>query len=175
MNGRQFARCAYLPVVFLIVLISLVGCTTDNPVAPSEQSPALLESDISGKSVPNKISQSESSETVKTTTLIAPSNLNAELDVSTPDNLSLVSKLSWQVNSSNESGFRIERKTGIRGRWNLIGCVETSVVSFHDKDLETNRTYYYRVQAYRNDVHSAFSNEVLFATGSSSYVPKPSI
>ena len=72
----------------------------------------------------------------------APSNLTA-----TALSCSQV-QLSWQDNSSNETGFKIERKQGAAGSWSQIATVAANVISYIDSSLTGGVSYSYRVSAY---------------------------
>lgn len=68
--------------------------------------------------------------------------------------------LSWTDNSGNETGFAIERKTGISGTWSKIANVGANVTSYASTGLKSGKTYYYRVRAVVSGVGaSAYSNE----------------
>jgi len=84
----------------------------------------------------------------------APSNLTATA-ISSPKQI----KLSWQDNSNNERGFKIERKTGIAGTYLKIATVGAGVINYTDTNISEDITYYYRVSAYNNVGDSAYSNE----------------
>ena len=71
----------------------------------------------------------------------APSNLTA-----TALSCSQTS-LSWQDNSSNETGFKIERKQGASGSWSQIGNVAANITTYTDSNLTGGATYSYRVAA----------------------------
>jgi hypothetical protein len=68
--------------------------------------------------------------------------------------------LSWIDNSSNEFGFKIERKTGSEGTYSHIATVGADVVFYSDTDLAESTTYYYRVCAFNSADNSSYSNEV---------------
>lgn len=72
--------------------------------------------------------------------------------------------LAWSDNSSNETGFRIERKTGVGGSWAQIDTVGDDVVGYQNTGLDPNTTYYYRVRAYNAAGNSDYSNEDYAAT-----------
>ena len=80
----------------------------------------------------------------------APSNLVA-IAVS-----SIQIDLSWQDNSDNEDGFRIQRKMGAGGSYSTIATLGTNTTSYHDSGLNPSTVYYYRVQAY-NSYGSGYS------------------
>jgi len=98
---------------------------------------------------------------------IAPSNLAATA-ISTSE-----INLSWTDNSTNEVGFRIERKTGTTGIYAQITTVGTNVTSYLDAGLASSTTYFYRVMAYNTGGNSTYSNEVN-ATTTTSPPPPPS-
>ena len=67
--------------------------------------------------------------------------------------------LSWVDNSSNESGFKVERKTGTNGPFAQVGVVGANSTSFMDGSLTAGSLYCYRVRAYNPGGDSAPSNE----------------
>jgi alpha-tubulin suppressor-like RCC1 family protein/fibronectin type 3 domain-containing protein len=56
--------------------------------------------------------------------------------------------LSWQDNSNNEDGFRIERLTFPVTTFLLIATVGQDITSYLDSDLTSFTTYFYRIQAF---------------------------
>jgi len=68
-------------------------------------------------------------------------------------------KLTWRDNATNESGFKIERKTGATGTYAQIATVGANVVTYTNSGLAANTTYYYRVRAYNGSGNSPYSNE----------------
>ncbi len=79
--------------------------------------------------------------------------------------------LTWTDTSSNETGFRIERKTGVSGTYAEIAAPAANATSFSNTGLAAGTTYYYRVWAYNAGGNSAYSNEapaVTFTTACSS-------
>jgi uncharacterized protein (TIGR02145 family) len=95
-----------------------------------------------------------------TTTVVpfAPSNLTGTVASTTQINLS------WTDNSTNETGFKIERKTGI-GTYSIIGTTATDVTTFNDTGLSQGTTYTYRVYS-NNAVGNSltYSNEITLST-----------
>ncbi len=94
--------------------------------------------------------------TVKITTtdpsvLLAPSSLTAKASLRTVT-------LTWLDNSSNETGFYIERGLSSRAGvvYARVGAVGANVRTFSNT-VPAAGTYYYRVQAYRTDAIAAVS------------------
>lgn len=65
--------------------------------------------------------------------------------------------LTWSDNSTNESGFRIERASN-GSAFSEIASVGANVVSYVDTGLANATTYSYRVRAYNSAGFSAYSN-----------------
>jgi uncharacterized protein (TIGR02145 family) len=97
-----------------------------------------------------------------TTTVVpfAPSNLTGTVASTTQINLS------WTDNSTNETGFKIERKTGT-GTYTIIGTTATDITSFSDTGLTPSTSYTYRVYS-NNSVGNSltYSNELTLTTAS---------
>ena len=92
---------------------------------------------------------------------LAPTNLS--VTVSSP---LLYAALSWTDVSTNETGYRIERKTGA-GVFTQIAQVGTNFSTFNDSTIAQSTTYTYRVYAYNNAGNSAqYSNEYQITTNS---------
>jgi titin len=90
-----------------------------------------------------------------------PPNAPSDL-IATPISSSQIN-LTWQDNSSDETGFKIERKTGA-GSYAQIATVGVGVQSYNNTGLSANTTYYYRVRAYNAAGNSGYSNEASAAT-----------
>jgi hypothetical protein len=69
--------------------------------------------------------------------------------------------LDWSDNSNNETGFRIERKTGSSGSWSEIATVGANVESYSNTGLTAGTGYYYRVRAYNASGNSSYSSEAI--------------
>jgi hypothetical protein len=68
--------------------------------------------------------------------------------------------LAWTDNANNETGFKIERKTGAGGTYSQIATVGANVTSYNNNTgLSPSTTYYYRVRANNGSGDSAYSNE----------------
>jgi predicted phage tail protein len=74
-------------------------------------------------------------------------------------------KLTWSDNASNESGFKIERCTGV-GCTNFaqIATVGSNVTTYTNSGLAASTAYSYRVRAYNSGGDSAYSNVVSATT-----------
>ena len=83
----------------------------------------------------------------------APSNLVATTFSTTQINLS------WTDNSSDETGFRIERCTGAScTNFAQVAEVGANVTTFANTGLTKNTTYTFRVRAFNSGGNSAYSN-----------------
>lgn len=92
-----------------------------------------------------------------------------ELAPAAPSNLSLTKfstlvMLTWKVNSTNETGFKIEHKID-NGEFILLGTTEAGINTYDKNYMILSGTdYTYRVCAYNAWGNSAYSNEVYFST-----------
>lgn len=66
--------------------------------------------------------------------------------------------LNWTDNSSNESGFRVERATGSTGAFSVISTTGANVSSYVDTSLAPSTLYRYRVCAFNSAGSSGFTN-----------------
>jgi uncharacterized protein (TIGR02145 family) len=72
--------------------------------------------------------------------------------------------LTWTDNSTNETGFKIERKTG-SANYAVVGTVNQDVLTFSDTGLTPSTTYTYRVYAFNAVGNSlTYTNEVTLTT-----------
>ena len=72
--------------------------------------------------------------------------------------------LTWKDNSTNETGFKIERKTD-SGNFTEIGTIALDVTTFSDKTVDLNTNYTYRVYSFNQVGKSiSYSNEVTIKT-----------
>ena len=88
----------------------------------------------------------------------APSALNATVASTTQINLS------WIDNSSNETEFKIERKTGAGGSYSQIATTAANATSYSNINLDSSTQYYYRVRATNSNGDSGYSNEASATT-----------
>lgn len=96
-------------------------------------------------------------------TPVAPSTLAASAASSSQINLS------WSDNSSNETGFKIERATSSAGPWGQVGT--TAAASYSDASLAGSTTYWYRVRAYNTGGDSGYSNTASATTSAATTAP----
>lgn len=90
-----------------------------------------------------------------TTVPAAPKTLTAVLGSGNQVNLS------WSDQSSNETGFKIERCTGRTcANFSQIATVSENVTGWTDTTAASGSTYRYRVRAYNTAGNSAYSNTV---------------
>jgi titin len=131
-----------LALACLIPLSWLVACDQQPPVAP------ILEAGVSGAGG---------------ATVGAPSNVNASaLSDSRID-------VSWQDNSSNESGFEVHRSTtGLSGVFSIVASTGPNVTRYGNTGLTASTQYCYKVRASRTTgsktSYSAFSNSACTTT-----------
>ena len=98
--------------------------------------------------------------TTPSTTPVAPSNLAGVVVSTTQINLS------WIDNSSDETSFKIERKTGT-ATYAVVGTVNANIVAYNDLGLTPNTSYTYRVCSYNSVGNSAtYTNEITLTTPS---------
>ena len=72
--------------------------------------------------------------------------------------------LNWQDNSTNETGFKVERCPDEGNAWIQIGSTTANATKFSSRGLFPGDTYRYRVRAFNDTELSAFSNEALATT-----------
>jgi hypothetical protein len=97
-------------------------------------------------------------------TLNAPSSLSAKATSSTQITLG------WKDNSTNETGFKIERKTGdcsSTNPWAQVVTKSINVKTHTFSDLAPNTSYSFRISAYSSSSDSTYSNCASAKTGSS--------
>jgi hypothetical protein len=89
---------------------------------------------------------------------VAPSNLDAE-DIS-----SNKVELTWDDNSGNETGFRLERAKGTSGSFTLLVNLGQNVQTYSDASVEAETTYKYRIRAYNTFGNSTYSDVLTVKT-----------
>ena len=94
-----------------------------------------------------------------------PKNLSGSVISSTQINLS------WTDKSNNETGFKIERKTGT-GSYVIVGTIDSNLSTFTNTELVPNTTYTYRVSSFNTFGNSStYSNEISLTTNIQLGVP----
>jgi len=79
--------------------------------------------------------------------------------------------LSWTDVSSMETGYRLERRTGIAGPWAEVAQLGADAVAYTDTGLGSSTQYYYRIRAVGDGGLSDYSNEAEATTDT----PAPAI
>src|SRR4030095_11043393 len=90
-----------------------------------------------GDSVPSNVDSATTSDNIPA----APSALSATAVSSSRIDLT------WSDNSSNESGFEVERAASATGPWTLIVTTAVNATSWSNTGLAAASTWYYRVKA----------------------------
>jgi len=94
-------------------------------------------------------------------TIAAPSGLTASA-VRTNNKTARVT-LNWTDNSSNETGFLIQRADDLGFNLNVVNATVGSVTTF-SQYVTRNKTFYYRVSAFNDTTASGWSNTVSVTT-----------
>ncbi len=71
--------------------------------------------------------------------------------------------LAWTDNSTNETGYKLERATGT-GAYALVATLGAGATSYSDSGLAAATQYSYRVYAYNSGGNSAYSNVATAST-----------
>lgn len=83
----------------------------------------------------------------------APSSLSANATSASQINLS------WSDNANNETGFKLERKTGSGGTWSQIATPGANTTSYSSTGLSASTQFFFRVRATNGAGDSGYSNE----------------
>jgi titin len=119
----------------------------------------------------NAVGTSDYSNDASTTTLappVAPSGLTATV-VS-----GVRIDLAWTDNSSNETGFRLERApdvAGVPGTYAVINSPAANVRTYSNTGLTNGTRYWYRIRAYNSIGNSAYTPQVSATTLAPPAVP----
>jgi hypothetical protein len=68
--------------------------------------------------------------------------------------------VNWTDNSSNETGFEVERSTTSGSGFSLVTTTSANATSFSDTGLTSEIQYYYRVRAVNGAVASSYTSQV---------------
>lgn len=82
----------------------------------------------------------------------------------------------WNDYSNNETGFKVERRFGLKGAWAQIGVAPENALNFEDKGLAPRTQYCYRLRAFNNMGDSTYSNITCASTlvpGAAPAAPPP--
>ena len=79
--------------------------------------------------------------------------------------------VTWSDASTNEDGFKLERKTGTAGSYAQIATLPANTTGYVDTAVTAGTTYCYRVRAYNAAGDSAYSNEDCAAPVSATLYP----
>ena len=74
--------------------------------------------------------------------------------------------LTWADASTNEDGFKVERKTGSTGAYGQLVSLAAGTTGYGDSTVTVGTTYCYRLRAYNAAGDSAYSNEACAAAAS---------
>jgi hypothetical protein len=77
--------------------------------------------------------------------------------------------LTWTDNAGNETGYRVERKTGSSGSYGEIAVLPVNTTTYTDPNVAGSTTYCYRVRAYNDVGNSGYSNEACRTTSISPF------
>lgn len=83
-------------------------------------------------------------------------------------------RLTWQDNSNNEVGFKVERKLGVAGTFAEITQPTINVTTYTDTGLAFATSYCYRVRAFNAAGNSGYSNEACATTTANPLPTAPS-
>lgn len=92
--------------------------------------------------------------------------ISIEIPLNEPTNLKSVNvsptqiDLIWEDNSKSEIGYKVERKVGEMGLWQLAANQPPNSTTFSDYLVADGTTYFYRLSAFNTDTTSQFSNEI---------------
>jgi len=107
------------------------------------------------------------------TTPVAPVQTPAAPSALTATAVSFLQiNLTWLDNSTNESGFKVERATASAGPFTPIATTAANAVSYSASGLNPSTTYYFRVRATSSVGDSAYS-AVASATTPAAPPPSP--
>jgi hypothetical protein len=165
MSGTSMAS----PHVAGVAALYLQNNTTANPSVVRDEIVTYATTNVvtnAGSGSPNRLLYSLLSATVTPTTPNAPTNLQATVVSSNSV------QVSWQDNSTNEDGFKVEYDVDINFTTSSTEVIPgQNTQSYTVTGLTTNTLYYFRVYAYNNTpATSGYSNTVSATPVSSTYV-----
>ncbi|MCY3714372.1 MAG: fibronectin type III domain-containing protein [Gemmatimonadetes bacterium] len=107
----------------------------------------------------NSVGNSDYSDTASATTQAPPPPPSAPSSLSATAKSSSRIDLSWDDNSDDESGFKIERRlsTGSDSDFSQVGTTSANDTTYTDSGLSASTAYVYRVRAYNANGNSGYS------------------
>jgi hypothetical protein len=67
-------------------------------------------------------------------------------------------RLKWQDRSTIESGYEVQRKIKVGGKWTKISRTKANIKTYLDQGLSARTNYMYRVRAFNSVGNSLYSN-----------------
>jgi hypothetical protein len=101
---------------------------------------------------------SYSNESSATTFGSSPSAPAAPTELTAQASSIYLVELRWRDNSTDEEGFKIERKDSADGTYVEIATTLANVESYLDESVSPGTTYYYRVCAFSSGLYSSYSS-----------------
>ncbi len=130
--------------------------TCHNTIMPASAywtDPQLTFCGVSREKIADHVADNNSCLATQTITLKPPSSLTATVASSSSINLA------WEDNSTDESGFIVQRRRDGSGEWIQIASTAADTTTFSNERLFSKSTYIYRVQAFNDSESSAYSND----------------
>ncbi len=93
----------------------------------------------------------------------APSTLVAK-----PDSMTQVT-LNWADNSTDETGFKVERSDTGTGSWTLLDTTAANITSYRDSTVSGQKVYYYRARATNSAGDSSNTQIISVSTATNPY------
>jgi hypothetical protein len=103
-----------------------------------------------------------SSTDVTVSTIAAPTNLTGS--AVRRNNNSATVRLNWTDNSSNETGFLVQRADNDTFTLGVVNATVNANITSLSQNLPRSRSYYYRVHAFNDTTQSGWSNVVNVVT-----------
>jgi len=168
MNAIRSTISHRLALLSLIIVFSLIGCTSDSPTSPVNNPPDDNENQGASE---NEIASLRGEYAM----LEAPSMLTADLNCQCREisRACRTVELTWRDNSTHEAGFIIERVNLNDHIFHEIAKVGSNATSFTDCGLTPKTFYYYRIKAFCGGMCSGYSNITVVKTGDDGFDPKP--
>ena len=141
-TGFKVERSATLNGIYTLIATTATNATTYNNTGLTASTPYFYKvSAINTAGNSTAVQANATTTGITPTVLVAPSNL-----IATALSASQI-ELAWSDNSSNESGFKIERSTTLAGPYELIATTVTNLTSYSNIGLSASTEYFYRVSA----------------------------